>query len=530
MMNPPAIPFTFRVFDKPSHSLDQGVFAAHLLKDNWDDRGQFKTLFHLSVFDENGQGWRVGEVKIGEFGLEGSAKAGPGKRAPGLPHEFEKLDLSFFSLGQDASYYEALRDLPAYLRVAITTGLRDVVEDSELWRRVLNEDVTRVSLLRSVSVKSVSEQHRRIMRGGAKLTSFMFDFAPPRTRHGAPTPPLLSFKVSPDSFPPTNLHVLIGGNGVGKTTTLNRMAKALASGGPHQPVYGEFTSASGEKDHDVFANVVSVSFSAFDEFDIFDNDWEIRSGIKHSYIGLKEYDGPPKRADKPKSPGQLSRELELSAANCLKGARFDRWRRALRSLEVDPIFADFRISERLASAAGESGVGNGFTEFSINELSSGHKIVLLTIARLVETVEEKTLVLLDEPESHLHPPLLSAFVRALSDILENRNGVAIISTHSPVVLQEVPRTCVWKLRKIGIDFAAERPEIETFGENIGVLTREVFRLEVQRTGFHQMLREIATESETYEEAVARFDNQLGGEGRGILRALILAKEMEGGGA
>jgi predicted ATP-dependent endonuclease of OLD family len=51
--------------------------------------------------------------------------------------------------------------------------------------------------------------------------------------------------------------------------------------------------------------------------------------------------------------------------------------------------------------------------------------VLLTITRLVETVEERTLVLLDEPEAHLHPPLLSAFVRSLSDLLINRNGVAI---------------------------------------------------------------------------------------------------------
>ena len=108
-------------------------------------------------------------------------------------------------------------------------------------------------------------------------------------------------------------------------------------------------------------------------------------------------------------------------------------------------------------------------------LSSGHKIVLLTITRLVETVEERTLVLLDEPEAHLHPPLLSAFVRALSDLLVNRNGVAIIATHSPVVLQEVPASCAWKIRRTGQAFPAERPDIETFGENVGVLTREVVR-------------------------------------------------------
>ena len=86
-------------------------------------------------------------------------------------------------------------------------------------------------------------------------------------------------------------------------------------------------------------------------------------------------------------------------------------------------------------------------EALLKRMSSGHAIVLLTVTKLVETVEEKTLVLLDEPESHLHPPLLSAFTLALSDLLVNRNGVVIIATHSPVVLQEVPKSCVSILRR-----------------------------------------------------------------------------------
>jgi predicted ATP-dependent endonuclease of OLD family len=97
--------------------------------------------------------------------------------------------------------------------------------------------------------------------------------------------------------------------------------------------------------------------------------------------------------------------------------------------------------------------------------------------------------LLDEPEAHLHPPLLSAFIRALSDLLVNRNGVAIIATHSPVVLQEVPKICVWKIWRNGREVVVERPEIETFAENVGILTRKVFGLEVANSGFHKLLSE-----------------------------------------
>jgi predicted ATP-dependent endonuclease of OLD family len=149
--------------------------------------------------------------------------------------------------------------------------------------------------------------------------------------------------------------------------------------------------------------------------------------------------------------------------------------------------------------------------------------VLLTITRLVESVEERSLVLLDEPEAHLHPPLLAAFIRALSDLLINRNGVAVIATHSPVVLQEVPQQCAWKLRRSGLTLVAERPEIETFGENVGVLTREVFGLEVTRSGFHKMIEDAIEAGADYADIQQRFGGQLGAEAQTIARALIAAR-------
>lgn len=160
---------------------------------------------------------------------------------------------------------------------------------------------------------------------------------------------------------------------------------------------------------------------------------------------------------------------------------------------------------------------------AFRQLSSGHKIVLLTMTRLVEVVEERSLVLLDEPEAHLHPPLLSAFVRSLSDLMTDRNGVAIIATHSPVVLQEAPRSCVWKIRRSGTVMIAERPEIETFGENVGVLTREVFGLEVTQSGFHRLLARAVAEERFYDDVVARFNGQLGDEALAIVRALTAAR-------
>ena len=161
-------------------------------------------------------------------------------------------------------------------------------------------------------------------------------------------------------------------------------------------------------------------------------------------------------------------------------------------------------------------------------MSSGHALVLLTITKLVETVEEKTLVLLDEPESHLHPPLLSAFTRALSDLLVNRNGVAIVATLSPVVLQEVPKSCVSILRRTRLVSNVDRPENETFAENVGVLTREVFGLEVSKSGFHDLLAGSVYEGKSYEEIEQEYHYQLGFEGKAILRSMIAIRDSQAG--
>lgn len=192
-------------------------------------------------------------------------------------------------------------------------------------------------------------------------------------------------------------------------------------------------------------------------------------------------------------------------------------------LETDRVFSDAGLVD-LADSQIEGGDVKTDARRIFELLSSGHKVVLLTITRLVESVEERTLVLLDEPEAHLHPPLLSAFVRALSDLLVDRNGVAIIATHSPVVLQEVPMSCCWKVRRVGERAIAERPELETFGENVGILTREVFGLEVTHSGFHKLIADEVEGGSTFQAIVERFDNELGGEARALIRALVAARD------
>jgi predicted ATPase len=510
----------FRVLDQefqPSASLEN---CACLIIDNWDDWFKFNTMYTLVVFDAQGERKLVGSVKIGQFDME------DGQRRADIPRQFDALDRKFFSLGQDDSYYEALNELGPELRDRILRALNDVALDTELFRLALNEKVTGVSLLRAVTPASVQGQFYRLARGGARLSSYEFSYTAPRIHRSLIEPVQLKFEVNPESSPPTNIHVLIGRNGVGKTRLLNGMARALIDVEDEDESSGAFDGSTDDLiDDRIFANLVSVTFSAFDPFIPPPNRQDKSSGVQYTYIGLRRTglgeDGKPHR---PRTPDELSIDFGRSVWLCRQGARVSRWQRALEMLEADPIFKDAEV----ASLAEEDIPEKEFKAQArtlFGKLSSGHKIVLLTITRLVEAVEERTLVLLDEPEAHLHPPLLSAFVRALSNLLINRNGVGIIATHSPVVLQEVPRSCVWKVRRTNDRAEADRPDIETFGENVGILTREIFGLEVTDSGFHKMLRDSVTEGGAYDDVVGRFDGQLGGEAKAIIQALIAARQI-----
>jgi ABC-type multidrug transport system ATPase subunit len=202
-----------------------------------------------------------------------------------------------------------------------------------------------------------------------------------------------------------------------------------------------------------------------------------------------------------------------------------RWHKAITALESDENFSDMSLPSLLELSRADA---QSTAAVLMSRMSSGHAVVLLTITKLVAMVEEKTLVLLDEPESHLHPPLLSAFLRALSELLYDRNGVAIIATHSPVVLQEIPTLCAWKINRSRLVLDAKRPEIQTFGENVGVLTREVFGLEVRKSGFHSLLDASVQNGGTFDQIMSEFSYQLGFEAQAILRAMVAYRDSRSG--
>lgn len=460
----------------------------HLVSDNWNDFG-FNTLYTLYYIDEQNDETAVGYVKIGDKGQEGGYIQ--------LPDSFESIPSSFFSLGQDVDFYSNLRKLGDDVRLECLIGLNDIAYNEALYEQVLEEEVVRKSLLRNLNMKTVKNQFRRIAHGGAVLTEYDFEFNVQPDESNAK----LFFEVEPDSLPPTNIHTIIGTNGVGKTTTL----KGIING---------YLQESLDED---FSNAMFISFSVFDKNGIYESN---NAGKEYYYVGVKTTESMTK------SQEDLKNEFYESISKILSKKRHFYLHRMLEILSADSILDDFGLVKILEEFFDTSKDNETVKMYSLlfsevfDKLSSGHQIILLSISKIVELIVEKTLILIDEPETHLHPPLLSAFIRAISEITIAENAVAILATHSPVVLQEVPKSCVSVIRKHGTQLNIQRPRFETFGENVGVLTEEVFGLEIPKTGFHTLLKKIVNETPDYDIVLDRFNNELSIEAKSIIRTYI----------
>lgn len=518
----------FKVIDGPWNvPSESGVY---LIKDNWNDYS-FITMFDVVFIDVVGGEHDLGRVKIG---FEGQVEEISTYAV--IPRDFERLDIPFFSLGEGVNYYKKLSRLDPYLCEAIVVGLRDVVYSSAILDRVREEEVFGTSLLRSASISQIKGQFLRVLKGFAEVTDYNFKFIRPMTDDYGELK--LEFDVIANSLPATNIHALIGRNGVGKTTVLNSMIKSIVSPDQIESRFYEVDYFLDEEiSRDYFSSVVSVSFSAFDPFAITSNQIDASKGARYFYIGLKD----PNNSGMNSSIDHLFENCTLSLIECFREEKkTQRWLQAINKLRYDEIFnsmrlesledkfrdilesfrgSDMDVSECIADSKFISRYSSEVLVI-LKSMSSGHAITFLTITHLVATVEEKTLILVDEPEAHLHPPLLSSFIRSLSDLLYDRNGVAILATHSPVVLQEIPKSCVSKIYRIGSDVRVKRPDLETFAENVGILTREVFGLEATNSGFHEILKREVDKNKTYDEILRDFNHQLGLEGRAILKGLV----------
>lgn len=503
----------FRICEKGEEIFYQRNVVRLQVEDRVDNG--FQVSFDATYYDHLGRRYALGLVRIGMKGMK------PGAVKAYLPTEFSKLTERFFSLGQDELYYEHINQLSNEMRGILLESMRDLAFRPDVLERVMEESVLRDALIRDlatdkkVAIAKTKGQLCRMAHGSARLTEFSFSYTVPQAADDPSKPTELTFFVKPESNPPSNIHALIGQNGCGKTYLIKNMLQCLKNGSEKN---GRFTHLNSGRS-DGFVNALCVAFSPFEDF----SKLEQKGGdIPITFVGLT------------KQSKDLQENIWTSFwkhfNNCLlTNQKRQLWRDAIHTLTSDSIFEQAGIDTFMdgiesSPRTGEAAEKKDSIQLVFNGLSSGHKVVLLIVTSCVAEVEERSILFLDEPENHLHPPLLSALIRVLSELLKDRNGVAIISTHSPVVLQEIPRSCVWLLNRYGTSYMkAERLERETFGTSLGLLMDDVFGLEIRNSGFHKLMEHAARQCDSFEEVMDLYEGQLGNEAGFLLRMLMRRK-------
>ncbi|GAB3090133.1 AAA family ATPase [Cupriavidus yeoncheonensis] len=401
-----------------------------------------------------------------------------------LPDKFNKLGGDFFSLGQDKTYYEEmLANFPKSHR-RVLEALNDVVVKPQLLEEIETTSGYRNSLIRFNDAKIALRDGQAILDGQPREEEgYKFRYA--GSIPGAAAPVSIDVSLQPEGEVPGRVFAIIGRNGVGKTQFLAKLARDLAtpqriSKEANAQVEQAFTPS-----RPLFSRIIALSFSAFDRF----QRPESKEFFSYIYCGVRDDSGGSSRK-------ALEARHLLYLRRIQDHGREDDWERHVASVLG---MSRMKVSIAETVEALEQGLQPS--------MSSGQSILTYFISAALAYLKDGSLVLFDEPEIHLHPNAVALLMQTLQALLKRFDSYAIIATHSPVVIQEVPRKQVIRFEREGSITSSYPLEQESFGENISELTRLVFETVEIPNFYKKTLQSLAMER-TFDEVSSLFDHRL----------------------
>ncbi|RFP82844.1 hypothetical protein DY262_03220 [Hydrogenophaga borbori] len=160
--------------------------------------------------------------------------------------------------------------------------------------------------------------------------------------------------------------------------------------------------------------------------------------------------------------------------------------------------------------------------------SSGQRVYLRFAAQALSVIAQGSLLILDEPETHLHPNFVSEFMTLLHQILEATNSIALVATHSPYVVREVPSACVHVVTRNRNIPSITGVHLRTLGASVSSISDAVFGDPTAKK-FHRMIakqlaRQAGKVSEDEETQIAwvidSFGHELNTEMLSTIRFLL----------
>lgn len=215
---------------------DNEIYLIHTV---WDDWFQYNTKYCVYL-KQKGDIVKLGETKIAEHGLKSGA--------PNLPKTFTSLADNFYSLGTDSEYYKnILEKMGSDLqRNNFFRSLKDVAADETLYEKIKDTEPFIISLSRGIKNSLIEGNFRRLSQGISEPQSFSFSYIANENCQ-------LEFNINPFNKPvPTNVHAIVGRNGVGKSTLLKNLLLSIYNKDDSHFITGKNIFEGFEDIHDFF--------------------------------------------------------------------------------------------------------------------------------------------------------------------------------------------------------------------------------------------------------------------------------------
>lgn len=338
----------------------------------------------------------------------------------------------------------------------------------------------------------------------------------------------IQLRFDHSDFLPRRISVIIGKNGVGKSQSLRAIAKSLLQ------------AASGLVDENGDRPKVSrlIAFSPSGEGTAsFPKESE-----KYATWYRKFSIGRTGRQPQDRRASEVIARLARSEATIARSTRLDLFRNSLSAITDHeqiglPVISGppILLSDLHASAfiynlkniarIDRRKVPVRVVDGVILPLSSGEASFVTFSAQLCDCIENGSLILLDEPETHLHPNLISSFCSLLERTLRATGSSAVIATHSAYFVREVFREQVTVINRPGNFTEITKPRLRTFGADVGAISRFVFGEEDESRLAHQLKRQIVSHETDWNTVYVKYKDELSMELLGAIRDDMESKEV-----
>lgn len=435
-----------------------------LIKDNWDDFGA-RTLYNLYFHRNKGDFSNIGPVRIMKKGQSETS----------LPENFLLLDENYCSLGAHVDFYDNLNKESGEDFISILYALRDAAFFPSIYEDFENEKIFKESLIRGDDIEKLSRTAAYIFSGGDEdeRFKFRFKFRPLFDKNETE----VDFSFTSNGDIKRRIIALIGENGTGKTQLLSTLSKELSNSRsllfyPRKPLFGK---------------ILTVSYNIFDSFEIPKSD----NYFNYKYCGLSSSKG-----------GILSREeLDIRFSKSL--IKIDNKERRKDLLEILKKFIDTDLVNSLeVDSKNESPTVDTFKFLEIKDkLSSGQSIMFYIIVEIMAELRLDSLILFDEPETHLHPSAISKLVSIIYDLVERFDSYCVIATHSPIIVQNLTSDSVYVTKKEEDMFLINKIGRESFGEDLTNITNNIFGNKDVPIEYKRIIDDLVYEEKNYDEII-----------------------------